>query len=190
MQEENSQLKSIKITANNNNNAYKTCNCDSNLEHKNWRKNYEICLDNVMRQLLNTLKVQETIRVEYSKLQTKPFANTNKNTNTCKLDNNDAASPASCLSFNDELLLKNSKNTSFCTSNSWTFEQKKHHISNKSEMNDKTKFQELLLLQQKQQLNLLNELSEISKGLRTNIDIDFDLLKSQTNLNHSECNWF
>lgn len=105
-----------------------------------WRQKYEQSLDKVMRQLLNSLKTQETIRAEFVNLEQ---------------EENELVQDSALIS----------------TSNSWTFKglsfKKSHRV------------QELLMIQQKQQLNLLNELSEISKSLKTNYQ---DL-----SLNHSFC---
>ncbi|CAF0906489.1 unnamed protein product [Brachionus calyciflorus] len=58
-----------------------------------WREKYELCLDNIMRQLLNNLKIQETIRSEF-----------------LKLEENDTS-----------VLSTRAENSYICTSNSWTF---------------------------------------------------------------------
>ena len=179
LQDENLRLKqALNLKASNQTN----CNCEA--EHRNWRKKYEVFLENIMRQLLNALKIQENIRIEYFKLEKSQFKLYNSISNHTSIKNessndsrNDCKSPFKGNKANTD---------SFCTSNSWTFN---NHSNTTSTHNDTldldvnytnsdylcqqqanfdtiARFQDLLVQQQKQQLSLLNELSEISTNLK------------------------
>jgi hypothetical protein len=132
-----------------NNNASCTC-CLT--EHKTWRKNYEIYLDNLIKQTLDDLQLQEAIRGEYTKLEMAYFNNTNQN--------------------NDSQMT--TKTNGFCTtSNSWTFDRKLISDKEVESLLEKdlnfqtfTRLKDLLSDQQRRQMSLIDELSHLAFSLK------------------------
>lgn len=138
-------------------------------------QNFELCLDNLIRQLLNSLKIQETIRVEYLRFSQRI---------------------GSTIDQPSSLEKPNPTNQFFCTSNSWTFAPQEINdtksISSSKESNsvcggdlndqnntlygvyrvvreneETNRLHDLLLKQQNQQLSILTELNKISKCLKS-----------------------
>ena len=160
LQHENEKLQlKLNTTPHTNTNSSTSSICSCATEHRNWRKVYEPLLDNLVKQLMNALKLQESIRVEYFKLEKSQLRLSYSNS---KITHNPTVATEATKAFP----------CSFAPSNSWTFNTTKAADPEDSKVkvnNFETiaKFQELLAQQQKQQLSLLNELSQISLSLKT-----------------------
>ena len=173
----------MKIDLNNNTNNKTNSNYINNtkntIDANNWNSKYQLYLDNIVIQLLNALKIQENIFIEYSKLEK------NKNIKPNQSNNHLIKHSNSNSYFREQ----QHHNTGFCTtSNSWTFNNGKSYNQNTdflddidsyiendldnypiNEVNDNSfnKFQHLLIQQQRQQINILNDLTQLSKSLKT-----------------------
>lgn len=137
------------------------------MEKTNWSAKYEPNMENIMRQMLNSLKIQETIRTEYSKI-----ISTQTNTLNC-----------SFICTSNSWTFNRSEETPAATNaHQDLFE------SSSSFSSAKIKLQELLVQQQKVQLSLYNDLNEIFKSLRNSEDSQNINNSVVLNLNHSQSN--
>ena len=118
--------------------------------YENWRQKYELFLDNIMRQILNALKIQETIRIEFSNL------NEQRQQSTTKNESSKLFTCHSCKAKKISVEAKRNKPS------------QSHSNPNETIVVNETmaRFQDLLNKQQQQQLNLLSELSKISDSLK------------------------
>ena len=139
------------------------CECETTNEEK-LNRNYDLFLDNLLQQLISAIKIKDLIKLE--------LFNNNTDINSIKT-RNDYLICKSCKKIKlieNKTDLQDIQIDDITTTTTTT--------TNKIETNHAIyKFQDLLIKQKEQQLNILNELSKMLKGCKKS-----ELIKDNTNV--------